>query len=231
MVDASEPGRYRRPPAAMETFLDGVDTARPPVPAKRALGVHPYLITPEHTRRTREEVGDGARVLVEQTVILCADAEEARAVGTDWLRGYLDLPPYADNVLRLGFSAEDIAQHHPAALRPGRGDDPHHAARRPAARHRHDSAGDVGKSLTLYVVVTTTIVMSPEAVGNILVLALLITPAGLYVSYACDLAAGGSVVVVRTGLFAVTWRLAPRHGLLTKLVQRPDGADPAGHVA
>nr|WP_222109376.1 anchored repeat-type ABC transporter permease subunit [Streptomyces cupreus] len=107
--------------------------------------------------------------------------------------------------------------------------------------------------LALYVVVTTTIVMSLEAVGNILVLALLITPAatarmlterlwamtllasligcagsvaGLYVSYAYDLAAGGSVVVVLTGLFFLTWCLAPRHGLLAKLVRRPDGAAP-----
>ncbi|MDX3746511.1 anchored repeat-type ABC transporter permease subunit [Streptomyces sp. AK08-02] len=111
--------------------------------------------------------------------------------------------------------------------------------------------------LTLYVVVTTTIVMSLEAVGNILVLALLITPAatarmlterlwamtllasligcagsiaGLYVSYAYDLAAGGSVVVVLTGLFVLTWCLAPRHGLLAKVLQRPDGATPAGSV-
>ncbi|MPY48012.1 anchored repeat-type ABC transporter permease subunit [Streptomyces acidicola] len=111
--------------------------------------------------------------------------------------------------------------------------------------------------LTLYVVVTTTIVMSLEAVGNILVLALLITPAatarmlterlwamalmasligcagsiaGLYVSYAYDLAAGGSVVVVLTGLFVLTWCLAPRHGLFAKLLQRPDGAEPAGHA-
>ncbi|MDH6565392.1 manganese/iron transport system permease protein [Streptomyces sp. SAI-117] len=103
--------------------------------------------------------------------------------------------------------------------------------------------------LALYVVVTTTIVMSLEAVGNILVLALLITPAatarmlterlwamtllasligcagsvtGLYVSYAYDLAAGGSVVVVLTGLFVLTWCLAPRHGLLSRLLQRPD---------
>ena len=47
--------------------------------------------------------------------------------------------------------------------------------------------------------------------------------AGLYVSYTYDLAAGGSVVVVLTGLFALTWCLAPHHGLLAKLVQRPDG--------
>lgn len=107
--------------------------------------------------------------------------------------------------------------------------------------------------LALYIAVTTTIVMSLEAVGNILVLALLITPAatarmlterlwamtllasligcagsiaGLYVSYSYDLAAGGSVVVVLTGLFILTWCLAPRHGLLAKLVRRTDGAVP-----
>ncbi|WP_046506884.1 anchored repeat-type ABC transporter permease subunit [Streptomyces odonnellii] len=100
--------------------------------------------------------------------------------------------------------------------------------------------------LTLYVVVTATIVMSLEAVGNILVLALLITPAatarmlterlwamtllasaigcagsvaGLYVSYAYDLAAGGSVVVVLTGVFAIVWCLAPRHGPLVRVLR------------
>ncbi|MEU9189762.1 hypothetical protein AB0D14_35535 [Streptomyces sp. NPDC048484] len=41
-------------------------------------------------------------------------------------------------------------------------------------------------------------------------------------SYTYDLAAGGSVVVVLTGLFVLTWCLAPRHGLLAKLVRRPD---------
>ncbi|MFI6012175.1 anchored repeat-type ABC transporter permease subunit [Streptomyces sp. NPDC051243] len=108
--------------------------------------------------------------------------------------------------------------------------------------------------LALYVVVTTTIVMSLEAVGNILVLALLITPAatarmlterlwamtllasligctgsvaGLYVSYTYDLAAGGSVVVVLTGLFALTWCLAPRHGLLAKRIRRHEPSVPA----
>ncbi|MET8545887.1 anchored repeat-type ABC transporter permease subunit [Kitasatospora sp. NPDC004799] len=115
--------------------------------------------------------------------------------------------------------------------------------------------------LALYLLVTTAIVMSLEAVGNVLVLALLITPAatarlltdrlrpmtalssllgcvggtaGLYVSYGYDLAAGGSVVVVLTGLFALTWCLAPRHGLVGRVLQRrravaglPSAAEPA----
>lgn len=125
LIDAGEPGRYRRPLSAMTTFLDGLDAAGKPVPAesrvlaalgprmldlaaRRTRGVHPYLVTPEHTRLAREAVGEGALVLPEQTVILTDDADEARAIGTDWLRGYLSLPNYAGNVRRLGFSDEEI---------------------------------------------------------------------------------------------------------------------------
>ncbi|MEV0492021.1 hypothetical protein AB0I23_19435 [Streptomyces atratus] len=39
-------------------------------------------------------------------------------------------------------------------------------------------------------------------------------------SYTYDLAAGGSVVVVLTAVFAVVWLLAPRHGLAAKLRTR-----------
>ncbi|RAY14118.1 LLM class F420-dependent oxidoreductase [Actinomadura craniellae] len=125
LIDAAEPGRYRRPLAAMTGFLDGLDAADPPVPAKqrvlaalgpkmlalaaeRARGVHPYLVTPEHTRQARAVLGAGPLVLPEQTVILCSGADEARAIGTGWLRGYLSLPNYANNLLRLGFTQEEL---------------------------------------------------------------------------------------------------------------------------
>lgn len=54
--------------------------------------------------------------------------------------------------------------------------------------------------------------------------------AGLYVSYAYDLAAGGSVVVVLTGVFVVTWCLAPRHGLLERTAKKTV-AGPVGPVS
>ncbi|GAA2720114.1 LLM class F420-dependent oxidoreductase [Actinocorallia aurantiaca] len=125
LVDRAEAGRYQKPLAAMRTFLDGLDQADTPVPSesrvlaalgpkmlelagKRARGVHPYLVTPEHTRTAREALGAGPLVLPEQTVILCADRDEARAIGTDWLKNYLSLPNYANNLLRLGFSPEDV---------------------------------------------------------------------------------------------------------------------------
>jgi probable F420-dependent oxidoreductase len=49
-------------------------------------------------------------VLPEQTAILCADRAEARAIGEQWLRRYLDLPNYANNLLRLGFTADELAE-------------------------------------------------------------------------------------------------------------------------
>ncbi|WP_037568909.1 LLM class F420-dependent oxidoreductase [Phaeacidiphilus oryzae] len=127
LIDADEPGRYRRPLSAMREFLDGLDAAEPPVPAtervlaalgprmltlaaERARGVHPYLVTPEHTRRARDIVGPEALVLPEQTAILARDREEARSIGTEWLRGYLALPNYARNIVRLGFTEEDLRQ-------------------------------------------------------------------------------------------------------------------------
>ncbi|MFI6080269.1 anchored repeat-type ABC transporter permease subunit [Streptomyces sp. NPDC051217] len=111
--------------------------------------------------------------------------------------------------------------------------------------------------IALYALVTITVVISLQAVGNILVLALLITPAacarlltdrigvmmtvapaigagsavtGLYLSYALNLAAGGLIVLVVTGVFVLCWLLAPHHGLLMsrrhrgKAVHEPEQA-------
>jgi manganese/iron transport system permease protein len=102
--------------------------------------------------------------------------------------------------------------------------------------------------LLLLVMISLTIVVSLRAVGNILVLAMLVTPAatarlltdrlpvmialssvigivsgiaGLYISYYNDVAAGGTIVLVATGIFALAWLFAPDHGyVMTRLVQR-----------
>ena len=126
LVDSIEAGLYRRPLAATASFLDALDSADQPVPvearvlaalgpkmlelaASRSRGAHPYLVTPEHTHRAREVLGAGPLLLPEQTAILSDDAEEARTIGTDWIRRYLAMPNYADNMLRLGFSPDDVA--------------------------------------------------------------------------------------------------------------------------
>ena len=53
-------------------------------------------------------LGDGPLLLPEQAVLLTDNRDEARAVGTDWLRNYLALPNYANNWRRLGFTEDDL---------------------------------------------------------------------------------------------------------------------------
>jgi probable F420-dependent oxidoreductase len=127
LIDAGQPGRYRKPLAATASFLDGLDAAPRPVPAEarvlaalgpkmlalsatRARGAHPYLVTPDHTASARSVLGQGPLLLPEQTAILTDDADEARRIGTNYLRAYLALPNYANNLLRSGFSEDDLAQ-------------------------------------------------------------------------------------------------------------------------
>jgi probable F420-dependent oxidoreductase len=126
LIDSKEPGRYRKPLAATRAFLDALDAAEQPVPAEsrvlaalgpkmlelaatRARGAHPYLVTPDHTHQAREVLGQGPLLLPEQTVLLADDRSGARAIGTDWLRSYLTLPNYANNLLRSGFTDDDLA--------------------------------------------------------------------------------------------------------------------------
>jgi manganese/iron transport system permease protein len=93
----------------------------------------------------------------------------------------------------------------------------------------------------LLLLITLTIVISLRAVGNILVLAMFVTPAatarllvddvsrmmalssllgaaagvvGLYVSWHTDLAAGGMIVLTATTFFIAALLFAPRHGFV-----------------
>lgn len=104
--------------------------------------------------------------------------------------------------------------------------------------------------LVLYVLVTLAVVISVQTIGNILVLALLITPAatarlltdrlgtmmllapviggasallGLYISWSWDFPTGGTIVLVLTVIFLLAWFLSPRQGLLAKVRHRRTG--------
>jgi probable F420-dependent oxidoreductase len=127
LVDAGEPGRYRKPLAAMASFLDGLDSAPTPLaPSKRVLaalgpkmlemariraaGAHPYNVTPEHTALAREMLGPSGLVLPEQAVALTTDPNLARELGRGHLAHYLALPNYTNNLRRLGFGDDDFAE-------------------------------------------------------------------------------------------------------------------------
>ena len=77
---------------------------------QRTAGVHPYLITPEHTASARQILGPDALLAPEQGVVLETNPEKARALARQALENYRHLPNYVNNWLRLGFTEEEIAQ-------------------------------------------------------------------------------------------------------------------------
>jgi probable F420-dependent oxidoreductase len=120
-------GHYLHPYRKVAEFLDGLDAAVPPVPpdgralaalgprmlalaAGRTAGAHPYLVTPEHTRQAREILGEGPLLAPEQKAVLETDPARARELARGALRIYLQAPNYTSNLLRLGFTGDDISQ-------------------------------------------------------------------------------------------------------------------------
>jgi probable F420-dependent oxidoreductase len=126
LIDSRQPGRYRRPLAAMEGFLDGLDGAPAPLApsdrvlaalgprmldlaGRRAAGAHPYNVTAEHTALARQTLGPSALVLPEQAVCLTTEPDVARRLGRNHLTHYFTLPNYTNNLRRLGFGDADFA--------------------------------------------------------------------------------------------------------------------------
>jgi probable F420-dependent oxidoreductase len=115
--------QYTKPYDALVHYLDALDAGGVP-PGQRALaalgpkvlrlaadrtaGAHPYLVTPEHTRRARKLVGPAALLAPEQHVVLDADIARGRDLARAALSRYLDLTNYTNNWRRLGFTEEDI---------------------------------------------------------------------------------------------------------------------------
>ena len=127
LVDRDDPGRYSKPLTRMREYLDELDEAPTPVPpAERMLaalgpkmlelsrdrtcGAHPYLGTPEHTRRSREILGPDRNLAVEQGVVIEADPTKARQVARQNLAMYLQAVNYTNHWLRLGFTEGDFAE-------------------------------------------------------------------------------------------------------------------------
>jgi manganese/iron transport system permease protein len=110
--------------------------------------------------------------------------------------------------------------------------------------------------LLLLLLVTLTVVFSLQAIGNLLVLALLITPAaaarvltdrlnrmlalsvlistgsgvtGLYISFHLDWSASGSIALTTTSVFLLALIFAPQHGYLSRAFQARRGIHHVHH--
>jgi probable F420-dependent oxidoreductase len=116
---------YRQPYAKLVSYLDQLDDLKVPADARvlaalgpkvlrlsaeRAAGAHPYLVTPEHTRRARQILGDGPLLAPEQKLVLETDPERARAIARPRVQSpYLGLTNYLSNLRKLGWTDTDFA--------------------------------------------------------------------------------------------------------------------------
>jgi probable F420-dependent oxidoreductase len=112
---------YTRPLKAMREFFDGMNLPKEQLAAaalgpkmldlsaERSLGTHPYFITPDHTRFARERLGAGVLVAPEVAVVVEPDPETARALAREYAHMYLGLQNYTSNLLKFGFTEQDIA--------------------------------------------------------------------------------------------------------------------------
>jgi probable F420-dependent oxidoreductase len=117
---------YTKPLATMGEFFDGLDAAADPLPrdrrcvaalgpkmlelcADRSWGTHSYFCPVAHTRFARAKVGERGLVAPELACVLDTDADRARTMARRYAATYLDLRNYTSNLLRFGFTEEDIA--------------------------------------------------------------------------------------------------------------------------
>lgn len=78
--------------------------------AERTAGAHPYLVTPAYVERAREIMGAGPLLAVEHKAVLDSDPPAARAIGRPRVhRPYLGLENYTNNLRRLGWTDDDLA--------------------------------------------------------------------------------------------------------------------------
>jgi probable F420-dependent oxidoreductase len=77
--------------------------------AEQAAGAHSYNVPVEHTAFARGVLGDGPLLVPEVKVLFERDPDRARAIIRQQVGPSLALPNYAENLVRLGYSDEDVA--------------------------------------------------------------------------------------------------------------------------
>jgi len=120
---------YSKPLTKMREYLERMDASmfrgvQPEKPTMRLLaalgprmlelsasaadGAHPYFVPVEHTEIARTAIGPDAYLATEQMVVLETDPSVAREIARAHMAVYLGLPNYANNLMRLGYTEEEI---------------------------------------------------------------------------------------------------------------------------
>jgi probable F420-dependent oxidoreductase len=130
LVQGARGHDYGKPLSAMRNYLEAMEKAlymgREPeqdapivlgalrdkmlqLSATAAQGAHPYLVTPDHTKRARSVIGPDALLCPEQMVLAETDETNARKIARANLKVYIGLPNYQNNLRQFGFGDEDFA--------------------------------------------------------------------------------------------------------------------------
>ena len=121
--------QYDRPLTAMREYLDLMERApyrgpqpdRPPpimlaalgpkmleLARERAAGAHPYCVPVEHTAEARGILGPDRLLAPEQAIVFARNREAARGPGDIYMRTYLSLENYRQNLVRLGWPEDKL---------------------------------------------------------------------------------------------------------------------------
>ncbi len=110
-LDAMDRGLYFSPPptVAPQRMLAALGPKMLQLSAERGLGAHPYFVPVEHTAMAREVLGAGPVLAPEQAVVFETDPSTARDIARRHMATYLGLPNYTNNLKRVGWTDDDIA--------------------------------------------------------------------------------------------------------------------------
>lgn len=121
--------QYERPLTAMREYVEAMEqapwrgpTPDPPPPILLAAlgvkmlelarqktdGAHPYFVPVEHTLEARGILGDDRVLAPEAAVVFARNREGARLTGERYMRTYLNLPNYHQNLVRLGWPRDEL---------------------------------------------------------------------------------------------------------------------------
>lgn len=123
--------RYEKPVAFMREYIERIKSApykapqpqhEPPLviaglrpqmlrlAAEAADGIITALIPPAYIAKMRAQIGAGKLILAQQMVMLEEDAATARTAVREFMRFYLNAPPYQRNFRAMGFGDADFAR-------------------------------------------------------------------------------------------------------------------------
>jgi probable F420-dependent oxidoreductase len=96
------------PQAPMYRMIGALGPKMLQLSAERGVGAHPYFTTPQHTVEARALLGAKPLIAPEIAVIFETDKDKARETARKFMGTYTRLPNYANNLMRLGFTQDDV---------------------------------------------------------------------------------------------------------------------------